>query len=133
MQPEIPLVASAALCGVSVILLTDASLKNKEAETKLQNLTRLQLITAVYLEENKFNWRKIEMKKVRIFSKVSNSTLIIGGAGVALLAAAIVKGCTWDQRDTELPHTDVSMDVIGDGVTDVVSDVIEEAATAVTE
>ena len=101
----------------------------EKARTKVQNLDRLEAITMLYLGQNKKFKEEPQMKikkTLKLFSKVSNKPLVIGGIGLGLIGAAVAKDRLLDHRcdDCESDPAITFEDV---------TDAAEEAASEISE
>ena len=102
MRPEIEsaafgmLATAAVLSSASICLFVDADEKSKQVQQNINNLTRLQLITALTSEENLKE--DPQMKKLGIFSKTSNATKIMVAGGLTLTGAAAAKKFFYDDK-----------------------------------
>ena len=87
---------SVGLVTASVCLYIDADEKFNEAQHTLNNLSRLQLITALAVKDKStIRMEETKMKKIReikapaLFSNTSTATKVIGGLGLAATIGGI--------------------------------------------
>ena len=89
------LTTAIALSSVSVGMYIDADRKNKQVQHNINNMTRLQLITA--LDAHEISKEDPHMQ-IKLFSKVSNGTKIMAAGGVALMGGAAIKHFAYDAK-----------------------------------